>query len=119
MKSRFRRLIIPWGIAVFTLIPLYKTIFLYSRKFPQENWTTYFHFSNGIFSQSWLWFLPVLFLFDLLYVLLAKIKPPNITLKQAVGPAFLLGFIYAFCLDIFRGKGGQKPSLSISRMKDC
>ncbi|MFC1976037.1 acyltransferase family protein, partial [Chloroflexota bacterium] len=57
LKSRFRRLMIPWIIAVLTLIPLYKVIFLYSRGLLQENWTTYFHFSNGnMTSQNWLWF---------------------------------------------------------------
>ena len=44
--ARFRRLIIPWVIAVITLIPLYRIIFLHSRHLPQEDWTTYFHFTN-------------------------------------------------------------------------
>ncbi|MBC8440714.1 MAG: acyltransferase family protein [Deltaproteobacteria bacterium] len=63
LKFKFKRLLIPWLIAVFTLIPIYKIIFLYSRNLPQENWMTYFHFNNGVFSQSWLWFLPILFFF--------------------------------------------------------
>ncbi|MBW1716988.1 MAG: acyltransferase family protein [Deltaproteobacteria bacterium] len=110
LKSRFKRLIIPWVIAVFTLIPIYKMIFLYSRNLPQENWATYFHFSNGIFSQSWLWFLPVLFLFDVLYFLFSKIKIniSKIYLKKAVWPVFLIGFIYLFCMDIFGGQGWTK-----------
>jgi fucose 4-O-acetylase-like acetyltransferase len=97
-KARSKRLMIPWGIAVLTLIPLYKVIFLYSRGLPQENWTTYFHFSNGnISSQNWLWFLPVLFSFNILYLLLSKanIKVPNISLKSAVIGIFLIGFVYS------------------------
>ena len=110
LKSRFKRLIIPWVIAVFTLIPLYKMIFLFARNLPQENWTTYFHFSNGFFSQSWLWFLPVLFLFDVLYLLFSKIhiNISKITLKKAVWPVFFIGFIYLFCMDIFGGQGWTK-----------
>jgi peptidoglycan/LPS O-acetylase OafA/YrhL len=98
LKSRFKRLMIPWGIAVLTLMPLYKVIFLYSRGLPQEHWTTYFHFSPGnITSQNWLWFLPVLFSFDILYVLLSKtnIKIPNISLKTAVIGTLVVGFLYS------------------------
>src|SRR5210317_525698 len=36
IAGKFKRLIIPWLIAVFTLIPAYKFIFLYSRNLPQE-----------------------------------------------------------------------------------
>ena len=98
LKSRFRRLMIPWIVAVLTLIPLYKVIFLYSRGLPQEHWSTYFHFSRGnLTSQNWLWFLPVLFLFNILYVLLSKanIRIPNISLKGAVIGTFLIGFVYS------------------------
>jgi peptidoglycan/LPS O-acetylase OafA/YrhL len=96
LKSRFVRLIVPWMIAVLTLVPLYKVIFLYSRGLPQEHWTTYFHFSNGWISQSWLWFLPVLFLFNILYLLLAKanIRIPNISLKAAILGTVLIGLVY-------------------------
>ncbi len=96
-----------------TLIPLYKIIFLYSRNLPQESWTTYFHFSNGIFSQSWLWFLPVLFLFDILYLFFSRvnINISNITLKRAIWAIFLIGFIYNFCMDIFKGQGWTKTIL--------
>ncbi|NOR14798.1 MAG: acyltransferase family protein [Candidatus Aminicenantes bacterium] len=113
LRSRFKRLIIPWVIAVFTLIPLYKMLFLYSRNLPQESWATYFHFSNGIFSQSWLWFLPVLFLFDILYLVFAKIQinTSKITLKQAIWPIFFFGYIYLFCMDIFGGQGWTKKIL--------
>lgn len=108
LTSRFKRLIIPWVIAVLTLIPLYKVIFLYSRNLSQENWTTYFHFSNGFISQSWLWFLPVLFLFDGLYLLISKIDLAKITFEQAVGSAFLLGFINMFGMAMLGGQGWTK-----------
>ena len=110
VKSKFERLIIPWIIAVLTLIPLYKIIFLYSRNLPQESWTTYFHWTNGIWSQNWLWFLPVLFLFNILYFLFSKtnIIMPNITLKKAVLAIFLIGFAYSFCMSIFKLSGWTK-----------
>jgi len=113
LKSRFKRLIVPWIFAVLTLIPLYKIIFHYSRNLPQESWTTYFHFSNGIFSQSWLWFLPVLFLFDILYLFLSRlnINISKITLKGAIWAVFLIGFIYLVCIDIFNGEGWTKTIL--------
>jgi len=96
-KGKFKRLMIPWVIAVFTLIPLYKVIFRYSRNLPQEHWSTYFHITNPN-SQNWLWFLPVLFAFNIVYVLLtkAKIRIPKISLKGAVLGIFLIGFVYSF-----------------------
>ena len=113
IKARFKRLIIPWGIAVLTLIPLYKIIFLYSRKIPQENWTDYFHFSNGIFSQSWLWFLPVLFLFNMLYVCFSNIemKLSKLYLKGIIGVIFVLGLIYSFSMDMLNARGWTKTVL--------
>jgi fucose 4-O-acetylase-like acetyltransferase len=110
LKSKLRRLIIPWIIAVLTLIPLYKVIFLYSRNLPQESWTTYFHWSNGIWSQNWLWFLPVLFLFNILYLLFSKvkIKIPGISLKGSVLGTFLIGFVYSFGMDMFGLRGWTK-----------
>ena len=99
LKGRFKRLIAPWLIAVFTLIPLYKVIFLYSRNLPQEHWSTYFHITNPN-SQNWLWFLPVLFTFDVLYLLLTKanIRIPNISLKSAILGTFLIGLVYSFSI---------------------
>jgi fucose 4-O-acetylase-like acetyltransferase len=110
LVSRFKRLMIPWLMAVLTLIPLYKIIFLYSRNLPQESWTTYFHWTNGIWNQNWLWFLPVLFLFDILYWLFSKanINLPGITLKKAVLAIFFIGFIYSFCMSIFQLQGWTK-----------
>jgi fucose 4-O-acetylase-like acetyltransferase len=97
LKGKIKRLMIPWAIAVFTLIPIYKVIFLYSRGLPQEHWTTYFHITNPN-SQNWLWFLPVLFLFDVLYLIMAKMNIgfSNIPLKGAVLGTFLIGFVYSF-----------------------
>jgi len=97
VKGKFKRLMVPWAIAVFTLIPLYKVIFLYSRGLPQEGWSTYFHFNNPN-SQNWLWFLPVLFAFDMLYLVLSKmnIKVSNISLKWAVVGTFVIGLVYSF-----------------------
>jgi fucose 4-O-acetylase-like acetyltransferase len=113
LKSKFKRLIIPWIIAVLTLIPVYKMIFLYSRNLPQESWTTYFHWSNGIWSQNWLWFLPVLFLFNFLYLLFSKVKIriPNISLKGAVLGTFLIGFVYSVSMDMFGLRGWTKIGL--------
>jgi fucose 4-O-acetylase-like acetyltransferase len=110
LKSKFKRLMIPWVVAVLTLIPLYKIIFLYSRNLPQESWTTYFHWSNGIWSQNWLWFLPVLFLFNILYLLFSKvnIRFPRISLKGAVFGAFLTGFVYSVSMDVFGLRGWTK-----------
>lgn len=108
LVSKFRRLMIPWMVAVLTLIPLYKVIFLYSRNLPQEQWTTYFHFSSGnISSQNWLWFLPVLFLFNLLYLLFAglNVAPARIPFKLAVATVFAIGVAYSFGMEFFHLTG--------------
>ncbi|HEY5669176.1 MAG TPA: acyltransferase [Anaerolineales bacterium] len=99
LKGKFKRLMVPWVIAVLTLIPLYKVIFLYSRGLPQEHWTTYSHITNPN-SQNWLWFLPVLFTFNMLYLLFtkAKIRIPNISLKGAVLGTSLIGFVYSLSI---------------------
>jgi hypothetical protein len=102
--GKFRRLIIPWIIAVFTLIPMYKVIFLYSRNLPQEHWSTYFHFTSPN-SQNWLWFLPVLFVFNIAYVSFSKInlKMPGISLFTAVFGAVLIAFGYSYFIGGFVG----------------
>ncbi len=99
LKGKLKRLMVPWLMAVLTLIPLYKVIFLYSRNLPQEHWSTYFHITNPN-SQNWLWFLPVLFLFNMLYLLFTKanIRIPNISLKGAVLGIFVIGFVYSFSI---------------------
>jgi hypothetical protein len=113
VKSRFKRLMVPWLIAVLTLLPLYKFIFLYSRSLPQENWTTYFHWSNGIWSVNWLWFLPVLFLFDVVFALLhsARLRPPNISLNAAIAVTFVSGFAYSLSMDMWGLQGWTKTWL--------
>jgi fucose 4-O-acetylase-like acetyltransferase len=97
LKGKFNRLMIPWAIAVATLIPIYKVIFLYSRNLPQEHWSTYFHVTNPN-SQNWLWFLPVLFMFDVLYLLLsrARIRIPDISLKVAIPGIVLIAIVYSY-----------------------
>lgn len=99
LKKKFQRLMVPWVFAVFTLIPLYKVTFLYSRNLPQEHWSTYFHITNPN-SQNWLWFLPVLFSFNIIYLLLSKanIRIPSISLKGAVLGTFLIGLAYSFSI---------------------
>ena len=113
IKAKFTRLMLPWLASVLTLVPIYKVIFLYSRGLPQENWTTYFHWSNGIWNQNWLWFLPVLFLFNVLFLLLSKarITLPNISLRSAVVATFLIGFAYSFAMDILHLRGWTKTAL--------
>lgn len=95
--GKFRRLIIPWFLAVFTLIPFYKFIFLYSRNLPQEHWSTYFHITSPN-SQNWLWFLPVLFAFNVIYALFAKskLKLPGLSPGVAVVFALVAGFACSF-----------------------
>jgi fucose 4-O-acetylase-like acetyltransferase len=104
VKGKVRRLIIPWAIAVFTLIPIYKVIFLYSRGLPQEHWSTYFHITNPN-SQNWLWFLPLLFLFNALYLLLSKanIRLPNLSLGVATVAASVIGFVSSFGIGSLLG----------------
>ncbi|MGD2162140.1 MAG: acyltransferase [Anaerolineales bacterium] len=104
VKGKFKRLMIPWALAVFTLIPLYKAIFLYSRGLPQENWTTYFHLTNPN-SQNWLWFLPLLFLFDLLFLGLSKlnVKLPKISMAWAVAGATVIGLVTSFFIGSWLG----------------
>ena len=104
LKGKFRRLMVPWVIAVFTLIPIYKVIFLYSRGLPQEHWSTYFHITNPN-SQNWLWFLPVLFVFNVVYLLLSKtkIRLPSISLKGAVLVSFLIALVYSYSVGNILG----------------
>ncbi|NQU66992.1 MAG: acyltransferase family protein [Candidatus Marinimicrobia bacterium] len=112
IKSKFKRLMIPWIIAVLTLIPLYKIIFLYSRNLPQESWTTYFHW-NSIWSQNWLWFLPALFLFDILYLLISRlnIDISKITVKRAIWTTLIVCYLFSFCMDFFNFHGWTKTVL--------
>jgi len=111
LKAKLKRLIVPWMIAVLTLIPLYKVIFLYARHLPQEPWTTCFHWSNGIWGQNWLWFLPVLFGFNGLYLLLAGIRRPRLSLRSVLGGALVVGFVYSLGMDLAGLRGWTKTAL--------
>jgi peptidoglycan/LPS O-acetylase OafA/YrhL len=113
LKAKLRRLFLPWVIAVLTLIPAYNAIFLYSRGMPQGSWTAYFHFTNGHISMSWLWFLPVLFLFNVLYVLLRKLNLPTgkLTLNLGVAAVFVLGFAYSVIFSLKGWYGWTKTPL--------
>ena len=104
VTGKFKRLIIPWFIAVFTLIPLYKVIFLYSRGLPQESWTTYSHITN-VNSQNWLWFLPLLFVFNLLYLLLAKLnlRFDKLSIKWSAAGIFVIGVVYSMLIGNWFG----------------
>jgi hypothetical protein len=106
IKGKFRRLALPWIIAVLTLVPLYKVIFLRSRNLPQEDWLTYFHISSPT-SQNWLWFLPVLLLFNLLYLAISKsgIRLPRVSLRTAAIGIFLVGWAYSTGMDLLDLRG--------------
>ena len=114
ISSRFKRLMVPWMIAVLTLLPLYKSIFLFSRGLPQGNLTSYFHFSGGILiNQGWLWFLPVLFMFDVVYFLLSKMNRFGLkfSINGAILTTFFAGFIYSFSMSFFTMYGWTKTIL--------
>ena len=110
VKSKFKRIMVPWLLAVFTLIPAYKFLFLYSRGLPQQEWYTYFHlfqradsnwfvFANDP-TQHWLWFLPVLFLFQVLYLIMARTKmlSMKLSLRTAVISTFVIGLVYSMVI---------------------
>ena len=105
LKSKVKRILWPWLLAVSTLIPAYKMIFLYSRGLPQEAWYSYFHifqrpaadlasYANNP-SQSWLWFLPILFTFQVLYLLFARLHltPLRFSIRIAVLLTIVFGVI--------------------------
>ena len=115
--SKLKRIMLPWLLAVVTMIPAYKALFLYSRGMPQEAWYTYFHFftrvgsdftlfSNNL-SQSWLWFLPVLFLFQIIYLLLSRTRllQLNISVKTALILIFSIGLLSSMFLAIYQWTG--------------
>lgn len=108
--AKLRRIMLPWLIAVLTLVPAYKFIFLYSRGLEQEPWTNYFHFSNGVFSQSWLWFLPILFMFYLLYLALDQLKwkLSGLSFKHAVCCSTGIGIILVVLFHQFEWEGWTK-----------
>jgi fucose 4-O-acetylase-like acetyltransferase len=113
VRARFKRLMMPWVVAVFTLLPIYKVVFLYSRGLPQEHWTSYFHFSNGIWGQNWLWFLPVLFLFDLLYALLSSQRwvPTKMSFRSGLLLTFFISLATSMAFDMLNAEGWTKTAL--------
>lgn len=111
LKSKFKRILWPWILAVFTLIPSYKAIFLYSRGMPQEEWYSYFHifqrtgsdlslFSNNP-SQNWLWFLPALFVFQVAYLVLARLNlfPLKISVRTGVILTLVISVVYSMIIS--------------------
>ncbi len=121
--TKFKRIMIPWLVAVLTLIPAYKAIFLYSRGLPQEEWFSYFHifkragadpefFANDP-TQHWLWFLPALFLFQVLYSILARTRllSINITLKKAILITFFVALIYSMIISSLDMRGWTYTAL--------
>jgi len=123
IKSKFTRIMLPWIVAVLTLIPAYKAIFLYSRGLPQEEWYSYFHvfqragadlsfFANNP-AQNWLWFLPVLFLFQIIYLAMAKTNMLsfNISLKTGVILTFVIGLVYSLIISYADMRGWYHSAL--------
>jgi len=114
---------IPWIIAVLTLIPTYKAIFLYSRGLPQQEWYSYFHFfqrtGGNIYSfadnpvQNWLWFLPVLFAFQVIYLAINRsgLLSMRISLKTGVILTFIIGIIYSLVISEFDMNGWYHSSI--------
>lgn len=112
LKAKFSRIMIPWVISVLLLIPAYKAIFLYSRHLPQEALFTYFHWFQRLdgnpysFSdnpvQNWLWFLPVLFLFQVVYLALSRIKllPARFSLRTGVFLTVFIGLLYSMIISV-------------------
>ena len=128
LKSKFQRIMAPWFIAVFTLIPAYKAIFLFSRGMPQQEWYSYFTFFHragtdlNFYANSptlnWLWFLPVLFLFQVIYLALSKtnVLSLNISLKTGVILTFVIGLISSMLISIAGLKGWfHSPLLDFQR----
>ena len=112
--SRLKRLVLPWLIAVLVLIPLYKVIYLYARGLPQGNLSTYFHFSSpSLTGQNWLWFLPLLFVFNIVYFLLSKlnISLSSISFRIGVAIAFVIILIYSIAMDVYGLRGWTLTTL--------
>ncbi len=112
--SRLKRLVLPWLFAVLVLIPLYKVIYLYARGLPQENLSTYFHFSSpSLTGQNWLWFLPLLFVFNVVYYLLSKlnISLSSISFRLGVAIAFVIILIYSIAMDVLGLRGWTLTAL--------
>lgn len=123
LRSKFVKLMIPWFISVISLIPIYKYIFLYSRGLPQEEWYSYFHTFQRAGSdldvwannptQQWLWFLPVLFLFQIVYLMLnkANLLSINISIKKSVILIFVISLIYSLIISFLDLRGWYYSAL--------
>jgi hypothetical protein len=123
IMAKFKRIMLPWIVAVFTLIPIYKFIFLASRGMPQEAWYTYFHLFQrtgsdpSLFSNfpvmNWLWFLPVLFMFQVAYWMLSKTRVfnINISLKTGVILTVILGIVYGMIISHLELRGWYNSAL--------
>lgn len=109
--SKFKRLIIPWLAAVLILIPAYKAIYLYSRGLPAEPWSTYFHifersgtdltYFNNNPVQGWLWFLPILFTFQMVYLVLSKANLKlNLNMRSGVILTLILSLAYSSAISL-------------------
>lgn len=121
--SKIKRILVPWVVSVLTLIPAYKFIFLFSRGLPQEEWFTYFHWFERTGSdlsffannpvQNWLWFLPILFIFQIVYLALYKMNvfKINISLKNAAVLTFLIGTIYGVSISTLGLSGWHHSAL--------
>lgn len=121
VANKAKRIMIPWFIAVLILIPAYKAIFLFSRGLPQEEWFSYFHFYERAGSdlsffannptQNWLWFLPVLFLFQIVYLALNRTIIPklSVSIKSSILLSFFIGLAYSLLIS-FTGHSGWTHS---------
>ena len=120
--GKFKRLIIPWLVGVFALIPIYKILFLHSRGLPQEEWFSYFHWYERTGSdlsffannpvQNWLWFLPILFLFQVSYILIGKSIPwDRISSKSLLVFILIIGVAYSMTISELGLKGWHNSIL--------
>lgn len=112
LKSKFNRILLPWIVAVLTMIPAYKAIFLYSRGLPQQEWFSYFHIfirtggdpyffaDNPV--MNWLWYLPILFSFQVIYLIISKFNlvTAKTSIKSGVIYTIIFGLIYAMGISL-------------------
>ena len=111
LLAKFKRLIIPWAAAALTLIPLYRMVFLASRGLPPESAAMYFHFPGRMMmNQGWLWFLPVLFLFNSVYALAAKAvrRLARIPIRWTLASVFLLVCASSYAMGAWGLEGWTK-----------
>jgi hypothetical protein len=112
LEAKARRLLMPWAFAVLFLIPLHNALFLFSRGFPQGPWTTYFHFTNSHISMSWLWFLPILFGFNVAYLGLRAVPHEKVDLKWGIGAVFTLSVGFSLAVSHINAIGWTKTPLA-------